>query len=179
MGRWEDVERAGSVLLRRPRDSIEDLEHWLEDAGELAACVWEVRTKRYVAMTCQTDDQEREGAYLTFVQEIEPRWKLLRHALDQAYLATPARSQLPERYRLLDRQIANRVALHRDENVPLEVEEAELKQAYQKITGAMTVVFRGEERTLQQMGPFLEDPDRFNRRLELFLQRCLMSAGSR
>jgi pimeloyl-ACP methyl ester carboxylesterase len=26
--------------------------------------------------------------------------------------------------------------------------------------------------------PFLEDPDRFNRRLDLFVQRCLMSAGS-
>jgi 3-oxoadipate enol-lactonase len=26
--------------------------------------------------------------------------------------------------------------------------------------------------------PFLEDPDRFNRRLELFIQRCLVSAGS-
>jgi len=26
--------------------------------------------------------------------------------------------------------------------------------------------------------PFLEDPERFNRRLELFIQRCLVSAGS-
>jgi pimeloyl-ACP methyl ester carboxylesterase len=26
--------------------------------------------------------------------------------------------------------------------------------------------------------PFLEEPERFNRRLELFIQRCLVSAGS-
>jgi pimeloyl-ACP methyl ester carboxylesterase len=26
--------------------------------------------------------------------------------------------------------------------------------------------------------PFLEDPERFNRRLELFIQRCLLSAGA-
>jgi pimeloyl-ACP methyl ester carboxylesterase len=25
---------------------------------------------------------------------------------------------------------------------------------------------------------FLEDPDRFNRRLDLFIQRCLVSTGS-
>lgn len=163
MGKWEDIEEAGNLLLRRPTGTTEDLERWIEDAGELTACVWDERTRRYVAMTCQTDDPERERAYLTFVQDIEPRWKLLRHALDRTYLASPARSRLSERYRLLDRQIANRVALHRDENVPLEVEEAELKQRYQKLTGAMSVFFRGEERTIQQMARFMEEPDRQTR----------------
>jgi oligoendopeptidase F len=52
------------------------------------------------------------------------------------------------------------VALFREENVPLETGEARLKQQYQKITGAMTVVFRGVEHTLPQMARYLDETDR-------------------
>ena len=46
------------------------------------------------------------------------------------------------------------------ENVPLETEEAKLCQQYQKLSGSLTVQFRGEEKTLVQMGRYLEEPDR-------------------
>ena len=48
----------------------------------------------------------------------------------------------------------------RPENVPLETEEARLGQQYQKLSGSLTVPFRGEEKTLAQMGRYLEEPDR-------------------
>ena len=54
----------------------------------------------------------------------------------------------------------NRRALFREANIPRETELAELEQQYQKMIGAMTVNFRGEERTLAQMAPFLEETDR-------------------
>ena len=44
------------------------------------------------------------------------------------------------------------VELFRAENVPLETEEAKLGQQYQKLSGSLTVQFRGEEKTLIQMG---------------------------
>jgi len=44
--------------------------------------------------------------------------------------------------------------------VPLETEEAILSQQYQKLSGSLTVHFRGEEKTLVQMGRYLEEPDR-------------------
>jgi oligoendopeptidase F len=50
--------------------------------------------------------------------------------------------------------------LFRPENVALETEEAKLAQQYQKLIGAQTVTFRGEEKTLVQMGRYLEEPDR-------------------
>ncbi|MGQ0568356.1 MAG: M3 family oligoendopeptidase, partial [Armatimonadota bacterium] len=122
------------------------------------------RTRRYVAMTCQTDDPAREQAYLSFVEQIAPNIKPLAHALEEAYLRSPHRAGLSSRYAVLDRLIENRVTLFRPENVPLETEEAKLKQQYQKITGAMTVVFRGQEHTLPQMARYLEEPDRSIRR---------------
>src|SRR5437763_1814201 len=45
-------------------------------------------------------------------------------------------------------------------NVPLETEETRLGQQYQKLTGSLTVQFRGEEKTLVQMSRYLEETDR-------------------
>ncbi|MDR7486177.1 MAG: M3 family oligoendopeptidase [Armatimonadota bacterium] len=151
-------------LFRRLLDaqpaSAAALERWLEEASELLSVIDEERARRYVAMTSQTDDPSCERAYLTFIERVVPMVKPLAHALDEAYLRSPHRQDLPARYRVLDRRIANRVALFRSENVPLELQEDRLKQQFQKIAGAMTVVFRGREHTLQQMAPYLEEPDR-------------------
>jgi hypothetical protein len=45
---------------------------------------------------------------------------------------------------------AREFELYRDENVPLEARDTELRQKYQKIAGAMTVTYDGREQTLQQ-----------------------------
>lgn len=173
MGRWEEIEKIGQQLLDHQPDSPQALERWLEDRSESSAAVWEERNRRYIAMTSQTDDPERERAFLTFVQEIEPKVKTLAHRLDEAYLRNPHHSALPPRYRLLDRRVENRVAIFREENIPLQVKEAELETQFQKVSGAMTVTYRGEERTLQQMAKFLEEPDRATRQeaWELVAQR--------
>jgi oligoendopeptidase F len=56
--------------------------------------------------------------------------------------------------------VQNHVELFREENVALETEEARLGQQYQKLAGSLTVQFHGEEKTLVQMGKYLEEPDR-------------------
>jgi oligoendopeptidase F len=62
--------------------------------------------------------------------------------------------------------------------VALETEEAKLGQQYQKLIGAQTVKFRGEEKTLVQMGRHLEEPDRALRQeaWELVASRRLQDA---
>jgi oligoendopeptidase F len=73
----------------------------------------------------------------------------------------PARTSLsPDRYGVLDRDMKVHVELFRPENVPLETEDAKLSQQYQKLSGSLTVQFRGEEKTLVQMGRYLEETDR-------------------
>ncbi len=64
------------------------------------------------------------------------------------------------RYAVFDRDVKNHVELFRPENVALETEDARLCQQYQKLTGSLTVNFRGDEKTLVQMGRYLEEPDR-------------------
>src|SRR5207237_5805858 len=103
-------------------------------------------------------------------------------ALAKIYHQHPLRKKLlrekKSRYEVFDRNTKLLVELFRDENVPLETEEAKLGQQYQKLSGSLTVKFRGEEKTLVQMGPYLEEIDRPLRReaWELVAQRRLQEA---
>ncbi len=134
-------------------------------AGELNAAVGQEGVERYIAMTCQTDDPEREAAYLAFVRDIEPKLKPIQNEIRSRYLDSSCRMELPrDRYFVFDRALENRRALFREANIPRETQLAELEQQYQKIMGAMTVSYRGQERTLAQMAPFLEETDRAVRR---------------
>jgi oligoendopeptidase F len=158
---WEQIEPWYRQVLDRPIDSPQELEDWLAAVGELNAAVGQEGVERYIAMTCQTDDPQREAAYLAFVREIEPHLKPLQNAIRSKYLDSPHRAALDRgRYLVFDRAQENRRSLYREANIPRETELAELDQQYQKTIGAMTVNFRGQERTPAQMAPFLEETDR-------------------
>lgn len=161
MGDWSQVEPLFQQLLNRNPASVGAVEQWLLDWSELASALDEEKSKRYIAMTVQTDDPVREAAYQDFVEQVEPKTKPLWFALQQAYLQNPYRKLLPmATYALMDRIIENDVTLFREENVPLETEEALLAKEYQKVTGLMTIVYEGQELTMQQAQKHLEEPDR-------------------
>ena len=83
--------------------SAADLERWLLDWSELSAALDEESSRRYIAMTCHTDNMEAEKAYLHFVEQIAPRLKPRQFKLEQLYLQHPLRCQLPKpRYEVFD-----------------------------------------------------------------------------
>ncbi len=158
---WAAIEPHFDRLRDRPIDTRDRLEQWLLDYSELCAAVAEVGTDRHVKMTCQTDDPARKAAYIDFIENIYPPFKVRCQELDVRYTKSPASRELPrERYFVLDRAIRAGVELFRDENVPLQTEESKLEQQYQEISGAQTVEFDGKERTLQQLAPYAERTDR-------------------
>src|SRR5437016_2444173 len=77
LGDWAQIEPLFDTLETRLKAaaSANDLEAWLLDASEFYAAVNEEGARRYIAMTCQTDDAEREKRYLHFVENISPRLK--------------------------------------------------------------------------------------------------------
>jgi len=161
MGDWSQIEPLFDQLDARPIDTTDQLERWLLDSSELGACISEESSKRYVAMTCQTDDPQREQAYLEFIENIIPKCKLCWHRLSKRYVQSSARAQLDlKRYAVHDRSTVNAVELFREENVPLQTEDAKLAQQHQKVDGAMTVEYEGKEQTLQQMALYQQDTDR-------------------
>ena len=156
-----------------------ELEEWLLDWSELRSALDEESARRYIAMTCHTDSPEAEKAYLHLVEQVDPELKPRQFKLAQLYVAHPLRAQLPSpRYQVFDRDTKLHVELFRPENVPLETEEAKLGQQYQKLAGSLTVTFRDEEKTLPQMGRYLEEPDRALRQeaWELVAHRRLQEA---
>jgi oligoendopeptidase F len=139
-------------------------EQWLLDWSELNAALDEESARRNIAMTCHTDNADAEKAYLHFVENVEPQLKPRQFALEQIYVAHPQRAHLPAgRYAVFDRDLNNHVTLFRAENIPLETEEARLGQQFQKLSGSLMVNFRGEEKTLVQMGRYQEETDRTSR----------------
>lgn len=163
LGDWEQIAPLFDRLeTRAPQcKSAADLESWLRDWSELSAALDEESSRRYIAMTCHTDNADAENAYLHFVEKIEPQLKPRQFKLAQTVIGHPLVNELPgDRYRVFIRDTKVQVELFRPENVPLETEEAKLSQQYQKLSGSLTVRFRGEEKTLIQMGRYLEETDR-------------------
>lgn len=187
LGDWPQIAPLFDQLEARAAQaqSAAELERWLLDWSELNAALDEEASRRHIAMTCHTDNAEAEQAHLHFVEHVEPEIKPRQFALEKIYAGHPARAELLQagagglpRYQVFDRDVKNHVALFRPENVALETEEAKLCLAYQKLMGAQTVTFRGEEKTLVQMGRYLEEPDRALRQeaWELMAQRRLQDA---
>ena len=145
----------------RAAANARELEATLVDWSELTSVLDEDGNRRYIAMTCHTDNEEAERAYLQFVEQVEPRLKPRQFRLAQAFVLHPCLESLPpERYAVLRRDLQTQVDLFRPENIPLETEEARLGQQYQKLIGSLTVQFQGKEQTLVQMGRYLEETDR-------------------
>src|SRR5580700_2964641 len=77
LGDWSQVEPLFDKLEAAAASArtTADLERWILDCGELTAALDEESSRRYIAMTCHTDNPDAEKAYLQFVEEIEPRTK--------------------------------------------------------------------------------------------------------
>jgi oligoendopeptidase F len=175
--KWDDPAALEPLFDGLEKDAgTKDLPAWLGRWSELESAFCEESARRYVAMTCDTEDPAKEKSYLHFETVVssaaKPRWQKLK----QLYLAHPRRRRLPKAvYGVMDKFIANEFELYRDANVPLEAQDAELRQKYQKVVGAMTVTFDGKEQTLAQMGKVLEETDRARRQqaFELVANRRL------
>ncbi len=155
-------------LQDRPIASADEFNRWLLDLSELSAVVDEYGSRRYIAKSCHTEDAQIEKAYLHFVENIEPKIKPLMFALQKKFLASLHLDELKQkpggdRIAILERRWRADVEIFRDENVPLETEITRLVTDYDKTMGAMMVEFRGKEYTLQQLGRFIEEPDRQTR----------------
>jgi oligoendopeptidase F len=163
LGDWETIEPWFDRLAAQAStcETAAQLEEWLLDWSELQAAGQEETARRYIAMTCDTEDKMAENAHLEWVKRILPRLKSRSFEMAQLFIAHPARPALPaDRYLILNRLLETEVRLFRDKNLPLETADVEIRQRYQKRCGAQSVAFRGGEKTMSQLVGLLKDPDR-------------------
>jgi oligoendopeptidase F len=155
--KWSEIEPQFQELLAREINSAEELEAWLLELGRFSAYVGETGSMLYVNMTCDTENEEIKQAYLDFVENVEPELAKTGDLLNRKLAENPYADQLDsEEYNVLLRDTRMDLALFREENIPLGTELTKLGQRYNEICGAMTVEFDGKERTMQQMGKYLQ-----------------------
>ncbi len=161
---WEQLEPLYEDLVSRPLDNVKQLETLIKDESELREWVSEAGSRLYVAMTCSTDDEQKKNAYLDFVEDVEPKLSAIGDRLNRRIMESSAIEELDlETYEVMIRDIRADIEIFREENIPLRTELTKLGQQYEEICGSMMVTFDGEERTMQQMGKFLQVIDRKTR----------------
>ena len=166
LGNWKELNPLFKKLEEQldTSSTAENLEQVILNWEELSAAIAEEGSKRYIAMTCQTEDKDAEKAYLEFVEKIEPEEKKCNFLLSKKLTKHPQCKDLKnQRYEVFLRDTALQVELFRSENVTLETETSKLGQKYQKIIGGLTVHFEGKEQTLIQMSRHLEGTERNHR----------------
>jgi oligoendopeptidase F len=153
---WQEIAPHYEALLAAPiaPNTIRD---WLRQWSALDEVVDEAYALAMIAYTGDTRDPAREAAYLRWASEIAPKLHEVRVRLGERIL--PFELELADLAVLL-REIKTDVAIFREENLPRMAELEELEAAYDKITGGLTVMFEGEERTIPALQPFLLERDR-------------------
>lgn len=156
-----EVSKLYRHLLQReiPVDSAK-LRQWILDWSELESVLGEVSCRRYVAMTCNTADEKAAKAYTNFVENIQPIMNEYDDKLNKKLVAHPAKDALQGEFGEWFKGVQVSLDLFSPDNIALETEENKEIQAYQKITGGMSVEFDGETKTMQQMAAYMERTDR-------------------
>ncbi|MEO0897858.1 MAG: M3 family oligoendopeptidase [Bacteroidota bacterium] len=163
---WEALEPYLKKLEEAELDSADKLMAFLQDRSELDAVVSEDFAWRYIGMTCDTANEEKQQAYQTFLNDIFPHLSTYEDKLNRKMAASPFFGQLPqEPYLTYVRSVKRNIELFREENVALSMEAQNTSRQFGALNGAMTIEHDGQTLTLQQASKYLESGDRSLREL--------------
>jgi len=161
---WREVENVAEEMKAQRIGSPEELIRFIQKYGELENIVSEEAARRYIDMTRYADDEEKGKAFHTFYSSVVSRLKPYDFVIKKKIFEHPSFRELPEKeYGHLKKIFENDMALFREENIPLQVKEAELSTRYGSVNSKITAVFDGEEKTLSQLGVYQKDPNRAKR----------------
>ncbi len=144
---WPDYEPYFNDLASRPLDAS-SLDAWMEDWSALAARVDEQFTRLQILTTQHTADEGIQKQFETFVDQVQPAAKTADQKLKEKLLASGLQ---PKGYAVAFKMIQSEADIFCADNLPLLAEEQKLTTEYQKIMGATTVQWGGEEKTFWQM----------------------------
>lgn len=153
---WDTIKPHFDALLAYDL-TVDNAPAWLAQWSRLGALVLDTYTLLQIAYDLDTADENKRAAAEKFITEIYPQVMIAQQALKQKLVASGY--DAPEQAVML-RSFRNEIEIYRDENVPLIAQVNQLGLEYQQIMGAMTVIFDGQERTIQQLRPYQLKTDR-------------------
>ncbi len=159
----EETKNLFEKLEQREISNAEDLRKWILDWSKLSSILAEESARRYVAMTCDTTNKPAAEAYEFFVSNIDPVISEKNEKLQKKLIEHKNLNDLETEFGNWFKAVRTDLELFKEENIPLETQLNLEIQKYQKITGAMSVEYKGETKTMQQMVPYLQVPNREER----------------
>jgi oligoendopeptidase F len=117
----------------------------------------EMESRMYVATTVDTTDTAAEAAFNNFLDNILPAYSNAQQALKEKLLASGLE---PKGFEIPLLHMRTEAAIFREANVPLHAQTAKFGMEYDRLAGARTVEWQGEEKTLVQAFALLEGLER-------------------
>jgi oligoendopeptidase F len=136
------------------------LKEWLEQWTGMYFLFTESLNKLHVQTSKDTSDQEAERQYQEYLNQIYPQFQIADQQLKDKLLSSGLK---PDGFEIPLRKMRTEAALYREANVPLLSEELKLANEYDKIIGAQTISWDGEEVSIAQLRPVYQDEDRHRR----------------
>ena len=157
---WESIEPYMNDLRDRPLSCSNCLETFIADRSNLSEVISEARARLYIDMTCHTDDEDIQKAWMAFVENVQPKLSEYSDILNRRLIEHKAVQELPERFDILVKGLKTDIEIFREENIPLNTQATKLVTEYNEICGAQMVEFDDEQKTFAQMAIYLENTER-------------------
>ncbi|MCP3032918.1 M3 family oligoendopeptidase [Halobacillus sp. A1] len=155
------IEAKLETFVQLPFHTLADVESWLLEVSDFYDELREALDGHYIDFQAHNQDEEAKRAFEHDQEKIEPLMKTYTAKLDDKLMSSPFKEQLDkDKYGRLLRSKENAMELFREENIGLEVEEDRLATRYFELTGGLSADWNGEEKTIPELFPYLEDPDR-------------------
>lgn len=156
---WDQFEMYYQNLMARTLNE-KTIDRFMTDWTRFNDLLSEVRSRLNVATTVDTTDEAARDKFKTFMANVQPKLSEANFNLGKKLLDSEI---VPENCETPLRNIRAMVELYREENLPLITRESELGIEYNKIIGAQTVEWDGEEITLTRLAPVFMEQDRERR----------------
>ena len=157
--KWSEIEPYYKDMQDRTLDES-NIQAWLKDWSDLSRHVYEIQFRLEVLTTVNTTDKDAEESFKKFFDEIFPNMQAAENSLKQKMLASGLE---PKGFEISLRNMRAEADLFRAENLPILADEQKTLLEYDKIMGAQTVQWEGEEKTISQMYPLQLEKDRSKR----------------
>jgi oligoendopeptidase F len=153
---WEQYQPYVDDLISRGL-TADHIHPYLADWTRLVEVIYEAHTRLYLATSMDTRDDAAQKKFHAFLDEIYPPALVAFQQCKEKLLES---NLSPDGFEIPLRNMQTEAALFRDENVPLLAQESKYVTEYEKIMGSQTVLWEGQEKTIDQMRPIYQDPSR-------------------
>ena len=173
---WDEIQPLYQYLQEYELTE-ESIPTWMENWSDLRKLVDERYARLSLATGINTADEEAEKRYHGFLEEIYPSIQAADQQLKEKILESKL---VPAGMDLALKKMQTEADLFREENLPLMTEESKLSTEYNKIFGAQTIEWDGDELTLTQVKSLQLTENRNMRKnlWELMSQRQLEDRGA-